>query len=129
MRQWRPVVLEVLLWLATLFLVWVFVRQGWSKFSDDSGWARAFRHWHYPDWFRVAIGVLEVLAAALLLWRRSATVGAILIAVVMLGGMATHIYWGKPQQVTSEILPLVLATLVAFARRKWLAPPRATALS
>jgi len=112
------VVLEILLWLATLFLVWVFARQGWSKFSDDSGWARAFRHWHYPDWFRVAVGVTEVLAAALLLWPRTATAGGVLIAAVMLGGMGTHVYDGKPAQMTSEILPLVLATLVAIGRRK-----------
>lgn len=124
MRRWRPVVLEILLWLAALFLVWVFARQGWSKFSDTSGWAKAFRHWHYPDWFRVAVGVVEVAAALLLLWRRTATAGAVLIAAVMLGAMATHVYWGKPHQVTSEILPLVLATLVAVGRRKSFLLPR-----
>ena len=108
---------ETLLWLAALFLVWVFARQGWSKFSDDSGWARAFRHWHYPDGFRIAVGVAESAAALLLLWRRTALAGALLIMAVMLGAMATHVYWGRPSQVTSEVLPLVLATCVAFGRR------------
>jgi hypothetical protein len=36
----------------------------------------------------------------------------------MLGGMGTHIYRGHPRQVTSEVVPLVLATIVAFGRRK-----------
>jgi hypothetical protein len=36
----------------------------------------------------------------------------------MLGAMGTHIWWGRPGQVTSEILPLVLATIVAVGRRK-----------
>ena len=108
---------EILLWLAALFLAWVFARQGWSKFSDDSGWARAFRHWHYPDGFRIAVGVAESAAALLLLWRRTALAGALLIMAVMLGAMATHVYWGRPSQVTSEVLPLVLATCVAFGRR------------
>lgn len=107
---------EAVLWIITLFLVWVFLRQGYSKFFDDSGWARAFRVWRYPDWFRIMIGIVEVSAALLLLIRRFALVGAIMIIVVMLGGMATHVYWGQPRHVTSEILPLVLATIVAFGR-------------
>lgn len=112
------IVREVLLWIVTAFLAYVFLRQGFAKFSDTSGWARAFRAWHYPDWFRVLIGVIEVAAVLLLLVRRLAVVGAGLIVLVMLGGMATHIWWGQPRYVTSEILPLVLATLVAIGRRR-----------
>ncbi len=114
----RQVALEVILWIFTLFLVWVFVRQGIAKFSDTSGWARAFRVWHFPVWFRVAVGVAETGAAILLLTRRTAFGGAVIIIAVMLGAMATHIYWGHPGQVTSEVLPLVLATIVALARRR-----------
>jgi uncharacterized membrane protein YphA (DoxX/SURF4 family) len=101
-----------------LFLVWIFARQGVAKFSDTSGWARAFRAWHFPLWFRIFIGAVETAAALLLLTRRTAFAGAILIIVVMLGAMGTHVWWGRPGQVTSEILPLVLATIVAVGRRK-----------
>jgi uncharacterized membrane protein YphA (DoxX/SURF4 family) len=87
---------------------------------DDSGWAKAFRAWHYPDWFRIGIGVIEVVAALLLLTRRTATIGALMIIAVMLGAMGTHIYWGRPQHITSEILPTTLATLIAIGRRKHL---------
>jgi hypothetical protein len=59
-----------------------------------------------------------VSAAALLLTRRTAAIGAILIVIVMLGAMGTHIYWGRPGQVTSEVLPLLLALLVLWGRRR-----------
>lgn len=114
----RRILLEVVLWVFALFLAWVFARQGVSKFSDDSGWARAFRFWHFPVWFRILIGVAETTAALLLLWKRTAAAGAGIILIVMLGAMATHVYWGRPGQVTSEILPLLLATAVALGRRK-----------
>jgi putative oxidoreductase len=114
----RQVVIEVVLWVFALFLAWVFSRQGIAKFSDTSGWARAFRVWHFPVWFRVLIGALETCAALLLLTKRTAFAGAIIIIVVMIGAMATHVYWGHPGQVTSEILPLFLATMVAIGRRK-----------
>jgi uncharacterized membrane protein YphA (DoxX/SURF4 family) len=108
---------KVLLWLITIFLAWVFLRQGWSKFDDGSGWSKAFHAWHYPDWFRLLIGAAEVVAALLLFIPRTARIGAAMIVVVMLGGMATHLWWGHPRQMTSELLPLVLATVLAAVRR------------
>ena len=114
----RQVLLDVVLWVFALFLAWVFIRQGFAKFSDTSGWARAFRVWHFPVWFRIFIGVAETAAALLLLTRRTALAGASIIIVVMIGAMATHVYWGRPDQVTSEILPLSLATMVAIGRRR-----------
>ena len=114
----RQIVLDVVLWIFALFLAWVFIRQGTSKFSDTSGWARAFRIWHFPTWFRVLIGIAETVAAVLLLTRRTAFAGAAIIIAVMIGAMSTHVYWGRPSQVTSEILPLFLATMVAIGRRK-----------
>jgi uncharacterized membrane protein YphA (DoxX/SURF4 family) len=112
----RQIVIDVVLWIFALFLAWVFSRQGIAKFSDTSGWARAFRFWHFPDSFRILIGVIELSGALLLLTRRTAFVGASLIIAVMLGAMATHVYWGQPRQATSEVLPLLLATVVALGR-------------
>ena len=111
---------DLALWVPALFLAWIFARQGWAKFSDTSGWARAFAVWHFPVWFRILIGVMEVVAAAFMLTRRTASIGAGLIAVVMLGAMGTHLYWGKPSQMTSEVLPLVLALVVLAGRWRYL---------
>jgi uncharacterized membrane protein YphA (DoxX/SURF4 family) len=107
---------DVALWLPTLFLVYVFAQQGPAKFSSSSGWARAFAAWHYPIGFRIFIGVLETSAALLLLTRRTAPIGAALIAIVMLGGMGTHVYHGHPRQITSEVVPLVLSLIVLWGR-------------
>jgi uncharacterized membrane protein YphA (DoxX/SURF4 family) len=114
----RQQVVDVVLWVFALFLAWVFFRQGVAKFSDTSGWARAFRVWHFPVWCRVVIGVAETNAALLLLTRRTAFAGAVVIIAVMIGGMGTPVYWGHPEQVRSEILPLLVATVVALGRRK-----------
>jgi hypothetical protein len=43
-----------------------------DKFDDASGWARASNVWGYSGWFRVLIGALELAAALLLLWPRTA---------------------------------------------------------
>ena len=112
----RKIPWKELLWLPTLFLVNVFARQGWAKFSATSGWARAFALWHYPVWLRIVIGSLEVLAALLLLTRRTAPIGASLIVIVMLGAMGTHIYFGQARYMTSEVVPLAFALIVLWGR-------------
>ena len=106
------------MWIPAILLILIFAPQGWSKFNDASGWARAFRHWGYPDWFRVTIGVMEVGAVVLLVLGRTAAFGAILIIVVMLGGMATHLIFDGGRNMTSEVVPLVLASIVLVARRR-----------
>ena len=105
-------------WLPAILLVLIFVPQGLAKFDDASGWARAFRLWGYPDWFRITIGALELLAALLLITGRFAVLGAMTIMVIMLGGMATHLIFEGGRHMTSEIVPLTLATIVFVIRRK-----------
>ena len=95
-------------WLPAVLLAFIFVPQGWAKFSDTSGWAVAFRHWGYPDWFRILIGVVELSAVVLLLSGRAAVVGALLIIAVMLGAMGTHLVFDHGRHMTSEVVPLTL---------------------
>lgn len=111
-------------WLPAILLILIFARQGWAKFSDTSGWAVAFRHWGYPDWFRVMIGILELAAVGLLALGRTAAFGAIIILVVMLGAWATHLVFDGGRHMTSEVVPLILATIVLIVRRRQLATAR-----
>jgi uncharacterized membrane protein YphA (DoxX/SURF4 family) len=115
---------KTLLWILTLFMVFVFFMQGCAKFPNQGGWVRAFATWHFPIWFRYLIGVLELAAAGLLLWPRTAFLGAATIVVIMLGGMATHIWWHHPEQVFHEVGPLVVASVIAVARRRVSIVPR-----
>lgn len=108
-------------WLPAILLILIFVRQGWSKFNDTSGWAVAFRHWGYPDWFRITIGILELAAVVLLALGRTAAFGAIIIIVVMLGAWATHLIFDGGRHMTSEVVPLVLASIVLIVRRRQVA--------
>ena len=116
-RTLRKIARAAVVWLPAILLILVFAKQGWAKFSDASGWAVAFRHWGYPDWFRVTIGVIELSAAALLLWGRTAFFGAALIVSVMLGAMATHLLKDGGRHLSSEVVPLVLASLILVLRR------------
>ena len=60
----------------------------------------------------------------MLLYKRTASFGALLIVVVMLGAMATHVANHRPQQVTNEVFPLTLATAVFWGRYREMLLPR-----
>jgi uncharacterized membrane protein YphA (DoxX/SURF4 family) len=117
-RQVLHVAQEVLIGAMTLFLAVVFFMAGMAKMSDGSGWARAFAHWGYPVWFRIAIGVIEIAAAFLLLVPRMARYGALMIMATMLGGMYTHLVHDHGRHLTSEVGPLLFSTLIFLARRR-----------
>lgn len=105
-------------WVPTLLLASIFIPQGFGKFSATSGWRLAFEHWGYPTWFLLVVGAIELVAGLLLLWRRSAPIGALLIICVMAGAMWTH-YWIdlRPKDVFHEVVPMTLALIVLAVRR------------
>jgi len=105
-------------WVGTVLLAMIFVPQGVAKFSDTSGWARAFSHWGYPKWFRITIGVIELGGVALLCWPRVARWGAVALLVVMGGAWVTHLAFDHGRNMTSEVVPITLATLVFWLRGK-----------
>jgi putative oxidoreductase len=115
---WKKVGGVVARWVPALFLVMVFGMQGLNKFDDSGGWARAFLHWGFPDWFRYLIGVVEMSAAALLLWGRTAPFGAMLVICVMTGAMATKILQDGGRHLQSDVVPMVLSIVILALRRE-----------
>jgi uncharacterized membrane protein YphA (DoxX/SURF4 family) len=103
-------------WIPTILLATIFIPQGLAKFDDASGWAKAFTNWGYPKWFRMAIGVIELGGVALMFWPRVARWGAIAILVVMAGAWFTHIAFDGGRHMTSEVVPITLASLVLWLR-------------
>src|SRR5438445_13364326 len=84
------IVKEVVLWIIALFLAVVCLRSSWLKVTGNIFWVRDFHRWGYPDWFRIVVGIAELISMVLLLVPRFASYGAGLFIVVMLGAIYTH---------------------------------------
>ena len=111
------IIKEVVLWVITLFLALVCLRSGWLKVTGNIFWVRDFHRWGYPDWFRLAVGVAELISAVLLLVPRLASYGASLFAVVMLGAIFTHYANNETSRLPFNFLLLTLSLVIAFVRR------------
>jgi putative oxidoreductase len=71
-----------------------FIMFGFSKFGSKK-MVEGFKYFGYPGWFRVFTGLVEVIAAGLMIWgiwnKDIASWGGVVIVVVMLGAIMTHI--------------------------------------
>ena len=108
---------EVLLWIIALLLALVCLRSGLMKVAGNIFWVRDFHRWGYPDWFRIAVGVAELVSMALLLVPGFAGYGATVFSVVMLGAIYTHATHHELSRLPFNLLLLVLALIIAFTRR------------
>jgi uncharacterized membrane protein YphA (DoxX/SURF4 family) len=113
---------EILVWSVSLFLALVCLRSGLMKMPGVPGnefWERDFTRWGYPGWFRVSIGVAELVSFALLLMPRFAAAGAGLFGAVMIGAIFTHATHDEYSRLPFNILLLVLSAVVAVTRLAW----------
>jgi putative oxidoreductase len=111
------IVKEVVLWILTLFLALVCLRSGLMKVTGNIFWVRDFHRWGYSDWFRIVVGVAELVSMALLLIRRLASYGASVFSVVMVGAIYTHASHNESSRVPFNLFLLALALIIAFFRR------------
>ena len=76
-------------WGLTLLLVLFFLYVGWKKLAGNEVTAQHFQEWGYASWLLRFVGCLEMLGALLLLFPVTATSGAILLSLVMVGACYT----------------------------------------
>lgn len=116
----KRIAVEIVIWIITVFLALVCLRSGLMKMPFVPGvefWIRDFARWGYPDWFRMAVGIAELVSFGLLLIPRFAAYGALIFAVVMLGAIFTHATHGESGRLPFNFLLLVVSMIIIFARR------------
>lgn len=110
--------LAVALWTITVLLTFFFTMMGMPKLLGQGGWSARFAAWGYPPWFVGFIGVAELGGAIMLLIPRLATLGGMLLALIMLGAVGTHLLHGETARVLVPLVVFAILTVIAWARRK-----------
>jgi putative oxidoreductase len=90
-------------------LALVFMAIGSSKFAASSGWIGVFDRIGWGQWFRYFAGVMQLGGALLLLMRRTALVGATLIACTMAGAIYFDLFVLRVG--VAAAIPLVLLVM------------------
>ena len=92
--------------LATLFFC-----TGLAKLWGAQMAVEQFTAWNYGLSFMYTVGVVEIVAACLLLTASARAVGAMLLGIVMMGAAVTHFF---AQQWAAIPVPMVILAVLAW---------------
>lgn len=105
--------------LLTVMLPVVFLGAGLAKAVGTPMHTDNFVGWGYPLYLMHAVGAAEMVLAGLMLVRRTRFIGAVGLACVMAGAVATHIVAVDYAMLTGPALMLVLVSFVGWTARPW----------
>lgn len=93
-----------------VLLAIIFAGAGVAKLSGAASMVSLFESIAMGQWLRVAVGAVELGGALLLLWPSLAGLGALCLAVVMVGAIATEAFVLG----ASPLIPVVVLALLGF---------------
>lgn len=105
------------LWILQVAAAAMIGMAGFGKLTGSPDMIGLFDAIGIGQWFRYVTGTLEVLGAVLLLVPALAGAGALLLAGVMAGAVATHLFVIGGSPVVALVLLAVVA-FIAYARRE-----------
>ena len=110
----RP--LDILLWCVQAFLALVFVSSSWTKLTGNPEMVALFTAVGFGQWFRYVTGILELTGAVLITVPKTRRIGAALLATIMLGALAAHLFILHVPPTTPGVL-FLMSGFVVWGRR------------
>ena len=100
------------MWILSVLLAAAFVFGGVAKLIGTEDMVKAFNQFGYPGWFRILIGLIELVGGIALLVPKFAIDAASFLIVIMVGAILTVFFAGAsivPPLVTMLLLGSVAA--------------------
>ncbi len=106
-------------WVLRLLLAALFIASGSMKLSGNPDVVHAFERLGWGQWFRILIGVCEVVGAAGLLFSPLAALAGLGLAAIMVGAVASHLLalGANPQP---AVVAFILCLAVVWLERSGL---------
>ena len=101
-------------WLLAGLLALAFLASAATKLMGIA--TPMFLHWGYPSWFTLVIGVLELLGALGLLFRKTLLLATAGLTVIMLGAAYTHVANHEGLQVLRPVIFIIVLWLAWWLR-------------
>jgi len=103
-------------WLLSLFLGYEFAVSGIAKLTTKPRMVAAFHTFGYPLWFMYLTGCIELISVVLVLFPRTAVLGAGVLVCVMIGALFSHLTHGEVEAIRMPVILLLAALALAWVR-------------
>ena len=111
-RPTKP--LNIVLWILQILAAAMFFLAGGLKLGGVAPMVEMFDKIGLGQWFRYVTGGLEVTGAVLLLIPATVTLGGALLAVTMVGAIATHLFILGGSPVPAIVLFVMVGTVTWY---------------
>jgi putative oxidoreductase len=111
----RP--LNILLWCVQALLALEFVGVSSAKLMGMPEMVALFTAVGFGQWFRYVTGILELTGAVLIVVPRTRSIGAALLATIMLGAITAHLFILHVPP-SAPVVLFLLSGFVVWGRRK-----------
>jgi uncharacterized membrane protein YphA (DoxX/SURF4 family) len=109
-------IVNIALWVVQILLALAFLGAASGKLLGKPEMVGLYETIGIGQWFRYVTGLLEVTGAVLIVVPRTKAFGAALLAAIMVGAVATHLFILHNAPTAPAVL-FVLAGLVLWGRR------------
>ena len=107
---------SIVAWVLAVLLALVFVGSGLAKLTSQAMPVAMFALFGLPSWFMYLTGLLEVVAAVLVLVARTSGIGAGLIVCIMIGATFEHATHGQLPMIGATVVIAILAIVFGNLR-------------
>ena len=107
---------DILLWCVQAVLALVFAGASWAKLTGKSEVLELFAAIGVGQWFRYVTGALELTGAVLIMLPKTRRTGAALLATIMVGAFAAHLFVLHVSPAVPGVL-LLMSGFVVWGRR------------
>jgi uncharacterized membrane protein YphA (DoxX/SURF4 family) len=108
---------KIALWSITTLLAAAFLMFGTLKLTGAEQLVEQFSKWGFPSWFRLFVGVAEIVGAGLLIFPRTTLPGAVTLGILMAGCVFMHLKTGEGPQSIPAVVLFILLLGIGYARR------------
>lgn len=109
--------LNVILWCVQALLALAFLGASSLKLMGAPVMVELFKAVGFGQWFRYVTGILELTGAVLIVVPKTRSIGAGLLAAIMLGAIAAHLFILHTAP-TKPVVNLLLSSFVVWGRRR-----------
>ena len=104
-------------WALTILLALAFLGAGYAKASGQEAMVQSFYAFGLPDWFRITIGVIEIIGGILLVIPALSGMSSFGLSIIMIGAILSHVMYDPITAAIPAFVFFIILTYIYLTRK------------
>ena len=104
-------------WALTILMAVAFLGAGFAKASGNEAMVQSFYAFDLPDWFRITIGVIEMIGGVFLLIPALSGMSSFGLSIIMIGAILSHAMYDPITAAIPAFVFFLILTYIYLTRK------------